>query len=184
MSVRDHYLENARAQITAADALAMRDEVEAVHFLGPTLLLLGFGIEAFLKAVSLDAGVKTDVLRNKPYGHDLWSMWHRPETKDQRDQAEPLSRQCYQDLASDYVSPQAKSPTDPGCLPNLKREVPAADDFESHQRRLSDLYSNASDYALRYPVGVESVPEPMLLISVFDRLVRNYFNDTMIAEVP
>lgn len=182
MPDRDHLLENARAQIAAARALSMRDEVEAVHFLGPALLLVGFGIEAFLKAVLLNAEIAASKLKNPPYGHDLWSMWQLEKMEEQREQAGLLSEACNQDLIASYPRSQNRLPANPDFVPNLQRYVPAPSDFEKHLKHLSDLHSSQSVFALRYPVGHETVPDPMLLICVFERLIGNYRNDMTIVR--
>lgn len=174
MELRDRLLQNAKAQVAASEALSMGNEIGAVHFLGPTLLLLGFAVELFEKVVLLDRGTPSEALPKKPFGHDLWSMWQRSELSKQRQQAELLAIACSQDLDESYFHPQDLEPTDPGFVPNLVRNVPKAEELESQLRWLSQLHTSATGYALRYPVENKQVPEPMLLICVFDRLIRNY----------
>ncbi len=183
MEFRDRLLQNAKAQVAASETLSMGNEKSASHFLGPTLLLLGFAVELFEKVVLLDHGTPSEGLSRKPFGHDLWSMWQRSELSEQRQQAELWSIACTRDLDESYVRPQDREPTDPDFVPNLVRNVPKADEFEPQLRCLSQLHTSATGYALRYPEENTHVPEPMLLICVFDRLIRSYENGRTVQEV-
>ena len=180
----DKLLHNARAHLSAAHALTMRDQVDARAFLGPTLLLLGFGIEVMLKTVLLDHGVCPNKLGQKPYGHDIWAMWNCPQMEAFRNKAHQLLRPEYQLLNNTFISPRERSRKDPTFHPKLHRVVPAPETFERDLECLSKLHSGASNFALRYPVERVQVPDPMLLVAVFEALADCLENPCEIVPLP
>ena len=151
----------------------MGDEVAAAHVVGPTMILLGFGVELYLKAILLSAGIAEGCLKGRPFGHDLWAMWLRPELTERRGTVLRHAEACRAVLVAEYVRPQDREPSDPDVVPNLSRDVPEAGTFEGHLRHLLALHSAPSGYALRSPNERTPVPEPMLLLCVFGRLVAD-----------
>ncbi len=172
MNLATRYLENAHAQVLAAEKLSMGDEIEALDFLGPSLLLLGFGVELYLKSLLLGKGHSPETLSRSPFGHDIWAMWTRDELKDDRSFALKIRDLSHDDLLKSYISPQSKVFTDPDYLPNVYRDVPEPETFEVHLEHVSRLHSKCLNFALRYPTDLTHVPEPMLLIRTFVNLIH------------
>jgi len=125
METSKRYLDNALTYIAAAETLDGNDPVAAKHFIAPTLLLTGFAVELFLKAVVLRdrKGATTESIR-KEFGHKLYKLWNSEEAKPIRDQSVHVVTQVHQDLSSTYVPPENRLPNNPDFIPNLARPLP------------------------------------------------------------
>lgn len=116
------------------------------------------GIEVFLKALLRLHGRSITDLSFKPYGHDIWHMWNLADLAALRQQAIAATNYA-QEAAFSWGRLTGPSFQDPKSA------------FAEHLGHLSELHSNASNYALRYlPDGDRLAPPPHLMLYVFDQL--------------
>jgi len=171
LSVSHRYRENARAQICAARDLTSCPDDIALGYLGPTLLLLGFAVEVFLKAHHIDKGMSVEAAR-KTFGHDLMKLWNHPSCADLRAQSVQIILMAHHDLEMSFEEPQSIDPRDERYQPGLIRTVPPVSSFGKDLERLSRLHGTEEAFALRYPLQKIEVPDPMLMIKVFEYMIK------------
>ena len=150
----------------------MGDQVAAEHYLGPITLLTGFALEIYLKAVLLSEG-RTVVELKDNFGHDIWKMWINDDCQRVRVHADHIVSSCYEDLRHSFDEPHNRDPRSRDYIPNIVRSVPEPGSLEATINELSALHTNSMRYPLRYPEKSYQVPDPMLVIAVFERLVRS-----------
>ena len=131
----------------------------------PTLHLLGHGIELFLKANLILEGETADEARS--FGHDIWRLW--------RDDRSATARR---DVAATAEEEWNAAKLDPRWTDDFNE--PATVQLEEYLRRLSQLHSRDTDYALRYPRpdGTEG-PKPHLLVPTFERTADKYIREKL-----
>ena len=168
IEVWQRYLDNAKSQLSACEVLN-RDYHQATHFLGPILLLLGFAVEIFLKSVLLRHGCTPKEL--KGLGHDLNALRERSE-------------ECLPDLRHQAVLWSEHLTGGSACVPRASGMSPAQQ-FERDLASLAKLHADRErKFALRYPTESFSVPDPTLLIGVFEGLLKDFESGSSLIKVP
>lgn len=151
----------AEAQRYLFSAEVMRKSPEYSQsslLIAPTLHLLAHGIELFLKANLVQAGVAESDVRG--FSHNLWRLWEDDRNADARIKILDMAKEEWLAAKSDQRWNDDFSQF---------AEIP----LEEYLKRLSELHSRDTDYALRYvrPQGTEG-PKPHLLSATFYRMAN------------
>jgi len=153
----DHWklLATAKRFLLAADVLRRSDEYKRSKIpVTPTLHLTAHGIKMLLKANLIGFGLTLGDLR-RAYGHDIWSLWNHNANHALRDEACSMARMAW-----------SRAQNDPSWSDSFDGQPEKL--LVEYLRRLSDLHTNETEYALRYVAAREMTgPRPHLLIDTF-----------------
>lgn len=160
------WLIEARRYLLASEVLRNSDEYRRGSIITPPLHLLAHGTELLLKA-NLIAGGSTAV-EARSFGHDIWKLWNNDRNAQLR---ADLLKAADEEWVAAKMNPAWQDP--------FSEE--SADLFVEYLKRLSELHTKETDFALRYvrPEGTE-VPKPHMLgptmYRVADQYIRNMMN--------
>jgi hypothetical protein len=160
------WLAESKRYLLAAEVLRKSDEYKRNGLLiTPTLHLIAHGIELFLKASLIKGGASENDARK--FSHNIMGLWEDSRNEETRSDV-MAAAQAEWEAARDNQHWQ--------------------DDFNAFEgpplveylRKVSELHSKATDYALRYINGRTSStvgPKPHLLSATFYRVVDSYIRD-------
>lgn len=153
----------ARRYLRAAEVLRASTEYDRGEILTPPLHLLAHGIELLLKANLIAGGSSANKARL--FGHDIWKLWN-----DERNAA------LRTDVLNAAAEEWAAAKLDPAWRDTFSEDSAVL--FEEYLKRLSELHTKETDYALRYVRPEETkAPKPHWLgptmYRVADRYIRN-----------
>jgi hypothetical protein len=147
------FSENAGAYLQAAKHLWLANDPRSDHLIAPTLQCLAYAIELECKAILLREGRYTVDALKKAFGHSLLKLWDDDGLR------------CHRARVLRHVE---------GVLQAGLVQVPPdhrGDAFRRMLESLSELHTNATHYALRYPRGAVKVYPPDLLIEAAGELL-------------
>ena len=124
----------------------------------PLLNLIAQGFELLFKAELAEAGISDARLRSE-FGHDLSKMWDSVQLAAVRHRSTFAGEKAFERALAD-PRPEVDDPPD------------RAAHFDFWLRRLSDLHSQAEDYALRYPGPNDGVAAPFMADMLDDLIER------------
>lgn len=158
----DWFIE-ARRYLHAAEVLRTSIEYRRGVIMSPPLHLLAHGSELLLKANLIVSGCNASEARS--FGHNIWKLW-------EHDRNAPLRADLLKAAEEEWVAAR-KNPAWQDTFSEKSAVL-----FEEYLKRLSDLHSKTTDFALRYvrPEGTLA-PKPHLLgptmYRVADQYIRN-----------
>lgn len=160
------WLAESTRYLLAAEVLRRSEEYKRGRLLvTPTLHVAAHGIELFLKAALVRTGLSESDVRK--FGHDILALWNHD-----------LNATTRTDIIAAADEEWEAAKQDPRW----------ADDFaafdktplEEYLRRLNELHTKDSDFALRYVTGRTpdtAGPKPHLLSATFYRVADRYLRE-------
>ncbi len=162
------WLIEAKRYLHAAEVLRASAEYRRGVIMTPPLHLLAHGAELLLKANLIAAG--STAIEARSFGHDIWKLW-----SDDRNAA--LRADLLKAANEEWVAAKMN----PEWQDSFSEDSAAL--FEEYLKRLSDLHSKETDFALRYvrPEGTE-VPKPHMLGPAMYRVADQYVREMALAN--
>lgn len=157
------WLIEARRYLHAAEVLRASAEYRRGVIMTPPLHLLAHGSELLLKANLIASGCNASEARS--FRHDIWKLWND-------DRSAPLRADILKAADEEWVAAKMN----PTWQDTFSEDSAVL--FEEYLRRLSDLHTNETDFALRYvrPEGTDA-PKPHLLGPTMYRVADQYVRD-------